>query len=59
MDGQPGLMEQPVIISQSMAHGDGFTLFGFESWEDVHKEEMIEAATNVAAFQFSKDKVGF
>lgn len=59
MDGSPGVMELPVILSQPMQHGDGFTLFGFESWEDAHKEDLISAVTNVSSFMFSKDNVGF
>ena len=54
-------MEYDAIVPQPMTHIDGFTLLGFETWEDVQREEIACAVTNVMSFEFDKDKhaVGF
>lgn len=59
LDGQTGVMECGVIKPQPMQHSDGFTLLGFETWEDVDKETIESAATNVASFNITNVKVGF
>lgn len=52
-------MEMPVIIAQSMQQTDGFTVLGFDSWEDVHDEKITAAVTNIMSYKLTKDKVGF
>jgi len=61
LDGTPGHIEYEAIVPQPMQHIDGFTLLGFDTWEDVQDEKLACAITNVAAFYLDKNKqqVGF
>ena len=54
-------VEYEAIVPQPMTHTDGFTLLGFNSWEDVQDEKLAFAVTNVAEFSLDKEKgkVGF
>ena len=56
---QLGNFIHPVILAQPMQHTDGFTLIGFDSWEDVTDEKFCAAVTNIAEFHITKDKIGF
>lgn len=58
-DRQPGVFSHPVIIPNGMQHADGFTLLGFDSWEEVHDEKFCAAVTNVASFHITKESMGF
>lgn len=56
----PGFLDCPVIVPQAMQHSDGFTLLGFESWEDVNDEKLSAAVTDVAVFKLVRDsRLGF
>ena len=54
-----GELEHPVIIPQAMQHADGFTLLGFDSWEDVNDEKICAAVTDVSQFHITKEAVGY
>jgi len=61
LTGEEQLFEHEVIVPQNMEHSDGFTLFGFNSWEDVQNQKLIAAVTGVVSFQLddAKVKMGF
>jgi hypothetical protein len=61
LDGGGDSVEYEAIVPQPMTHTDGFTLLGFNSWEDVQDEKLAFAVTNVAEFYLDKEKgqVGF
>jgi hypothetical protein len=61
LDGQSGTETYEAFVSQDMKHVDGFSIFGFETWEDVADEKVAWAITNVASFTLDrqKSKVGF
>lgn len=61
IDGNPGHIEYEAIVPQPMQHIDGFTLLGFDTWEDVSDEKLAFAVTNVTEFCIDKGKtkVGF
>ena len=48
-----------MIIPQAMQHADGFTLLGFDSWEDVNDEKICAAVTDVSEFHITKETVGY
>ena len=61
LDGGTGSVEYEAIVPQPMTHKDGFSLLGFNTWEDVQDEKLAFAVTNVAEFTLDKEKgqVGF
>lgn len=60
-DGVQNEINYGVIKTQTMEHGDGFTLIGFEDYEAVDREDIACAITNVSEFHIvrPKNKVGF
>jgi hypothetical protein len=60
-DGGSGDIEYEAIVPQPMQHIDGFTLLGFNSWEDVTDEKLAFAVTNVVEFKLDKEtaRAGF
>jgi hypothetical protein len=54
-----GTMEYPAIVPQAMQNADGFTLLGFQSWEDVTSEKLAAAVTDVVEFHLTKEQIGF
>jgi len=61
LSGTTGSIDYEAIVPQPMQHVDGFTLIGFDSWEDLNDEKLAFAVTNVAHFQLDREKgkVGF
>ena len=61
LDGNSSIIWYEAIVPQPMQHIDGFTLLGFDSWEDVSDEKLACAITNVAEFHLDREKakVGF
>lgn len=52
-------MDCTVIMPQPMQHSDGYSLLGFDNWEDVNDEKLAAAVTNIMSFKLNKDRVGF